>query len=239
MIEKMIRNSRTTEVAATSTRIVEAYNNSGLTTDAYLPNMFNTLGDLTNNLTAAIKRTKAESELETKDEGRDQPTRALFFLVKAHTAHPDAEIRAAALKLEKVIDKYGLKIISESYATESALVNSLLGDLAAPEMQAALALLPAGPELLAALQTAQTAFDAARVAYETERAREGTQANASEIKKEVLALINNKAVPYLRAMEAVNDATYGELARTVATIIADNNLVVKKRRQGEEEEPEE
>jgi hypothetical protein len=235
MIEKMIRTSRTTEVAATSTRIVEAYKSSGLTTDAYLPNMFNTLGDLTNALTAAIKRTKAESELETKDEGRDQPTRALFLLVKANTAHPDAEIRAAALKLEKVIDKYGLKIISESFATESALVNSLLGDFAAPEMQAAIALIPSCAEILASLQTAQTAFDTARVAYEAERAREGTQANASELKKEVLALINDKVVAYLRAMEAVNDATYGELARTVATIIADNNLVVKKRRT---EEPE-
>lgn len=234
MIEKINYQSRVTEVAATSTRLVEAYKSSGLTTDAYLPNMFNTLEDLTNNLTAAIRRTKAESELEAKDEARDQPVRGLFFLIKANTAHPDAEIRAAALKLEKVIDKYGLKIINENFATESALVNSLLGDFAAPELQAAIVLLPGCTEILAALQTAQTAFDTARVAYEAERAREGTQANASELKKEVLALINNKVVQYLRAMEAVNDAIYGEFARTLATIIADNNIVVKKRRKGEE-----
>ncbi|MGD9993343.1 MAG: DUF6261 family protein [Salinivirgaceae bacterium] len=239
MIEKMIRTSRTTEVAATSTRLVEAYKSSGLTTDAYLPNMFTTLGDLTNTLTAAIRRTKVESELETKDEARDQPVRAMNLLIKANTAHPDAEIRAAALKLGKVIDKYGLKIINESFATESALINSLLGDLAAPEMQAAIALLPGCAEILASLQTAQSEFDTARVAYEAERARESTQANASELKKEVLALINDKLVQYLRAMEALNDATYGEFARTVATIIADNNIVVKKRRKGEEEEPEE
>ncbi|MGD9994256.1 MAG: DUF6261 family protein [Salinivirgaceae bacterium] len=239
MIQKINYQSRTTEVAATSTRIVEAYKSSGLTTDAYLPNMFTTLESRTNALTAAIRRTKAESELETKDEGRDRPTRALIFLIKAYTAHPDAEIRAAALKLEKVIDKYGLKIISESFATESALVNSLLGDFAAPELQEAIALLPSCAEILASLQTAQTAFDTARVAYEAERAREGTQANASELKKEVLALINDKVVPYLRAMEAVNDATYGAFARTVATIIADNNIVVKKRSKGEEEVPEE
>jgi hypothetical protein len=238
MIEKMIHTSRTTEVAATSTRIVEAYKNSGLSTDAHLPNMFTTLETRTNALTLAIRRTKAESELEAKDEGRDQPVRGLFFLIKGHTTHPDAEIRTAAMKLEKVIDKYGLKIISESFATESALVNSLLGDLAAPEMQAALALLPGCVEILASLQTAQTAFDTARVAYETERARESTQANASELKKEVLAFINDKVVAYLRGMEAVDEPVYGEFARTVATIIANNNLVVKKRRKGEEE-PEE
>ena len=34
---------------------------------------------------------------------------------------------------------------------------------------------------------------------------------------------------YLRGMEAVDEAAYGEFARTVATIIADNNVVVKKR----------
>ena len=90
-------------------------------------------------------------------------------------------------------------------------------------------LLPGGAEILAALQTAQSEFDTARVAYETERAREGNEANATEIKKEVLTLINDKLVLYLRGMEAVDEAAYGEFARTVATIIADNNVVVKKR----------
>ncbi|MGE4290545.1 MAG: DUF6261 family protein [Salinivirgaceae bacterium] len=229
MIEKLNSKSRATEVAATGTRLIEAFKSSGLSTDAHLPGMFTTLETRINALTLAIRRTKTESELEAKDEGRDQPVRGLDFLIKAYTVHPDAAIRAAALKLEKVFDKYGLKMISESFATESALVNSLLGDLAAPEMQAALALLPGGAEMLAALQTAQSEFDTARVAYETERAREGTQANATELKKEVLAFINDKVVLYLRGMEAVSEATYGEFARTVATIIADNNVVIKKR----------
>jgi hypothetical protein len=39
---------------------------------------------------------------------------------------------------------------------------------------------------------------------------------------------------YLRAMEVVDVETYGAFARTIATIIAENNEVVKKRRKKEE-----
>ncbi|MCG6185901.1 hypothetical protein [Maribellus maritimus] len=49
-------------------------------------------------------------------------------------------------------------------------------------------------------------------------------------------MLNGKIVVYLRAMEIVDEATYGALARTIAEIIADNNETVKKR--GKKEEPE-
>jgi len=47
----------------------------------------------------------------------------------------------------------------------------------------------------------------------------------------VVNLINDKLVVYLRAMMQVNDATYGDIGRTVGEIIDANNEVVKKRRK--------
>ena len=53
--------------------------------------------------------------------------------------------------------------------------------------------------------------------------------SATQIKQQVVSLVNKQLVDYLRAMQQVDDDTYGDFARTVARIIADINLQVKKR----------
>ncbi len=67
--------------------------------------------------------------------------------------------------------------------------------------------------------------------YEEEKAKKGAQINATEIKKGIVNIINNKLVAYLRAMSMVDETTYGDLTRTFAQMIEDNNEVVKKRRK--------
>ena len=86
------------------------------------------------------------------------------------------------------------------------------------------------------LAIAQSEFEQARIAYETEKAKEGMLQNATEIKKNVVYLLNEKIVVHLQAMEQVNAETYGILAATVAQIIAENNEVVKKRQQKPDDE---
>ncbi len=224
-------NSRTTEVDAASIRIIGAYKNTGLNSDAHLVKIFSELEPKSAILTSAINRMKADSELEEKDDVRDDNVRALNFLTMGYLHHPNTAVKAAAEEVEKVFDNYGLKITDESYATESSLVNSLLADLAKSKLQAAIAALSGLTGLIAALQAAQTDFEQTRILYEEEKTKEGTLENATAIKKKVLAIINDKLVVYLRAMIQVNEPTYGDFARTVAQIIADNNEVVKKRRK--------
>jgi hypothetical protein len=237
MIKKLITKSRVTEVDAVSTRMAGAYKNSELSTDPHLSNMFNALVPLSANLSVAINRSKAESNLEEKDEKRDDNVRSLFYLIQGLLHHPDEAIKAAAKKVQKVFDKYGVGITGENFATESSLITSLLGDLAKPNLQYAIAQLSGCAEIIAALQASQDEFETARIAWEQEKAQEGTQTNATGIKKEVVDLINNKIVIYLHAMEIVDEPTYGAFARTVAEIIADNNEMVKKRRKKSEAGP--
>ncbi|WP_297100181.1 DUF6261 family protein [uncultured Draconibacterium sp.] len=229
MIEKLLGTSRVSEVDATSMRIIGAYKNTSLRSDVHLAAMFTALEPLSVSLSASINRIKAESNLEEKDEERDEPLRSLFYLVAGFLHHPDAAIRAAAEKVNAVIERYGMGITKESYAIESSLITSMLTDLSSPEMQEAIALLSGCAEIIAALQAAQTAFETARIAYEEEKAQESTEQTASEIKVEVLKLVNEKIVIYLRAMEVVDVETFGTFARTVAEIIVDNNEVVRKR----------
>ena len=162
---------------------------------------------------------------------RDDKVRAFFFMVMGYIHHPDPAVKAAALKVEKVLDQYGLSITGESYAVESSLVNSLLVDLAKQKLQDAIGALSGLAEIIAELQAAQDNFEQTRIAYEEEKAKEGTLENVTAIKKEVLVIINDKLVVYLRAMIQVDEATYGNFTRTVAEIIDDNNEVVKKRRK--------
>lgn len=229
MIERILTTSRITEVDAACMRIIGAYKNTTLRTDVHLVAMFSALEPLSVSLSASINRLTAESNLEEKDEERDEPLRSLFYLVAGFLHHPDAAIRAAAEKVNAVIERYGMGITKESYAVESSLVTSMLNDLAAADLQEAIALLSGCAEIIAALQLAQTAFEAARIAYEEEKAEDSTEHSASEIKVEVLKLVNEKIVVYLRAMEVVDVETFGAFARTVAEIISDNNLAVRKR----------
>jgi len=151
-------------------------------------------------------------------------------LVQGFSHHPTKTIKEAALLLLDLFDNYGLAMVGESYSTESSLVSSLLLDLAKPKFQQAIALLSGCAELIAELQVAQTDFEQARITYETEKAKEGMVENASLVKKEVVDILNNKIVVYLRAMEQVNPATFGVFTNICAQIIADNNEQVKKRK---------
>ena len=231
MIEKLMTNSRVTEVDAVLIRMIGAYKRTKLSSDAHMGKIFSALESESVLLTGAIRRLKDESVLEEKDEVRDDDVRAVNYLTLGFLHHPDPAVKAAAGEVEKVFDNYGLSITGESYATESSLVNSLLTDLAKPKLQDAIALLSGLAEIITALQAAQTDFEETRIAYEEEKAKEGTLENATTIKKAVVAIINDKLVVYLRAMIQVDEPTYGNFARTIAEIIADNNEVVKKRRK--------
>ena len=231
MIPKLINYSRTTEVSAVADRITDAYKGTGLSTDAYLSGLMTGLEADQVLLTEAIKRMKAESELEAQDELRDTEIRSLYYLVLGLQHHPDVAIKAAAQKVFTVTEHYGLSVVNESYASESALVGSMLADLAKPEFQDPVAALSGCAESIAKLQTAEDNFDVARIAFEQERAQESTLENASVIKKRVVNLVNQKLVVYLLAMMEVNPETYDLFTRTVAQVIADNNTAVKKRRK--------
>lgn len=228
MIPNLMSKSRVTEVSAATMRIDGAYKKTSLNSDPYLVSMFTALETQSARLNAAINRSKAESELEEKDEVRDTQVRNLYYLIMGLVHHPDPEIETAALQVEKIFDKYGLAITGESYATESALIVSMLDDLSKPKLQLAITLLSGCAEIVAELQATQDDFEEARIIYKSEKAEEGTNENATTFKKEVLQVLIGKVMVYLHAIELVDEPVYGAFTRTVAQIILDNNETVKR-----------
>jgi uncharacterized protein (DUF697 family) len=238
MINKLISKGRTTEVASVSEKLGVAFQNYDLTRDSYLSGTFTTLGDETNLLLEAIKRSKSESVMNVKNLTRADKTRALFYLVKGALYHPEPVVSTAAQEVDKVLEKYGLtEITSESYDIVSSLTNSMMGDLAAAELQASIAAISGCAGVITALQAAQEDFVQAYAAYQQDKAEEGELETASEIKKRVLGIINEQLVVYLRAMVKVDEPGYGGFAATVTQIIDDANENIKRRDKKEETEP--
>lgn len=229
MIENLRSVSRVTEVNAVSEQMLNLFSEENRTDDAFLTNQFALLKVKSSALTEAIRRTKAESELEELDEVCDDKTRAIHYLTLGFLHHPDDSVRTAAESVRNIFEKYGLEMISKSYAEQSTLTKSLLKDLEAEDIKKHIALLPGMPLLITQLKAGNEAFDRASAEYLSELVKEGQKENATQIKKEVIDIINNKLVVYLRAMIQVDEARYGELTRTIAESIDANNRMVKRR----------
>ncbi|MFW5755912.1 MAG: DUF6261 family protein [Tangfeifania sp.] len=231
MIEKLLTNSRVTEIDAATRRIISAFEKNGPGSDPHLAGIFSELKPLSASLNAAIRQSKAESNLDAYDVDRDDELRGLHYLILGYLHNPDPVISEAAKKVAKVFNKYGVGIATESYATQSSLVNSMLEDLTRPELQEPIAAMPGCAKRIASLQAAQTKFETARVDYETEKANDATRETATAIKKSVLKIINDKLVVFLRAMVQVDEATYSKFGRIVGEIIDENNETVRRRQK--------
>jgi len=235
-IPKLLTTSRNSEVNAVAGRISSAYHTSSLEGDAILNPIFAEIDPLNQELTAAVKRMKAESELEAKDELRDQAHHALYHFVFGSTFSLTATIKSAAEQLFTVLEHYGMGITNDNYDMETSELDSLLLDLASPKLAPSIAALEGCSALIASLQIAQDDFKAARLTYQEERAQEGQQLNATKLKRDLASLLNDKLIAVLNGLLISAAATYSDFAATVSEIIETNNETVKKRKK-EKPEP--
>lgn len=230
-MNKLFFNSRTTEVAAVASMLNLEFNKSDWNGDPHLTSIFSELKALSEMLTKSINGIKAESNLKEKDKIRDNKVKSVHFLVTGYLHYPDEAIKSAAKKVDELFQHYGINIIRKSYSVESSLIESLLKDFAGEEMQNSISLLPGLNQLIAELRDAETEFEKSKVIYEEEKAKQKNAKKSSEIKKEILDVINGKLIVYLRAMVQVDETKYKAIAGVVSQIIDDANAAVKKRQK--------
>jgi len=228
---KRIRvNIRVTELdtlVAVLIRLYKLYEE--LSNDVYLHGVMSEAEDFSVRMTTSIKSSKATSKLEALDNKRDEIIKLLFALIAGYQAIPVATKKAAAQKVAAVAAKYK-GITSESYASESSLIESFLKDMSAEDMASAIAELEGVAEYVASLRSAQDEFNAASdelTAENTTRAE-----SATSLKKPMLSLINDKFVPYLTAMAMSNSAVYGDFAAKAEAEITKMNDSIQRRARG-------
>ncbi|MDE6705419.1 MAG: hypothetical protein K2J81_05895 [Treponemataceae bacterium] len=230
-VAKVNGKVRTTELDALSDAMEREYKlacadgSTAVAKDAVLKGQFAQLADLSARNTTAIRQDAVVSTLDEADSARDVATRDLFTLAGGYTASPFAEVRAAAVGVCAVLDKYGRGMTGKNYADQTALTESLLEDLGAEKVAAQVKALSGVAELVAQLREAQDAFAAAHDGYI--KAKAGKGESASSLKKPIVSLINDNIVPYLNIVAAMDG--YADFVAAVAGNIKNTNDTVARR----------
>lgn len=234
-LNKLNSNSKITEVYTTGITIYQAYSEGDWTGETYMIEIFAKLLEANQKLKTAIDKGKVESDLKEKDTERDQSIKALFYLVQGASYHSSTTVQEATGTILPIINKYGLDVTRGSYAIETARIDSLLEDVNSEEVQASVTEISGCSDAISTLQTKQNQFKTAYYEWEQAKAKQLSETNASDVKTEVLHIINNEIVVYLRAMIQVNEEKYAQIHNTILQIINDRNLEVKNRSKKEEE----
>ena len=228
-MNKIHANTRNSDMAEVGKRISTAYTETGPQDDVGLKGLFAEINPKIKQLTIATEQMKTESNLAEKDDQRDDDFKALYYLVQGATYNPDATISKAAQKIFKYIDQYGLQTIIESYDTQSNLTESLLIDLNLDELKEPIAQVAGCAKQIAILKASNEAFRASRSTYQEELSKDKDKISATAVKRELLSLINDKLITYLKGMMIINAESYENLVNRLSEIIDQNNEVVKKR----------
>lgn len=227
-MKKINSKIRVSELADASLRMIDLYKKeSALSKDAILKPLFAEIETQNTALSVAMKKEIAVSNLEKADELRDESIRNLYDILKGYKAMRSVEVKTAAEALLLIFDKYGVAITRESYASESALIESMLRDFSVAEAVENIEKLTEVKETLAEIRDRQTAFHNERLAYEKSLSDKGSTASATALKKPFLDLINVRLVSFLTSVEQVD--LYKNFASVIAQVIKDANEAVERR----------
>lgn len=236
-MNKLNTSVKVTELGDTALRLVKAFKAVvAVQNDAFLTKTFAEIEKQATVMTSAVKSDQVLSKLEEADAQRDQAIRVLDKLLKGYENIPLENLKTHAKKLAEIFKKYGVKITGENYASQSTLINSLLGDFSATELKPSIEALAGVKEALAEIQTKQNAFAALRSDYEKAQVSQKEKSSATSLRKPLLELINKKAVPYLVAMSIAQPELFKNLTAEASEIITSTNEAIKARSKKEKKE---
>ena len=236
-MNKLNTSVKVTELGDTALRLVKAFKAVvAVQNDAFLTKTFAEIEKQATAMTSAVKSNQALSKLEEADVQRVQAIRVLDKLLKGYENIPLENLKTHAKKLAEIFKKYGVKITGENYASQSTLINSLLGDFSATELKPSIEALAGVKEALAEIQTKQDAFAALRSDYEKAQVSQKEKSSATSLRKPLLELINKKAVPYLVAMSIAQPELFKNLTAEASEIITSTNEAIKARSKKEKKE---
>lgn len=229
-MNKINTSARVTELGDTALRLVELFKAiPSLQGDVFLTNTFSELERKAQAMTTAVKSDQVLSQLEEADAQRDNAIRILDKLLKGYENIPVEQLRNYAQKLVKIFRKYGVKITSENYASQSNLIVSMLEEFSAGDLNEAIDGLAGMREAIAELQTKQQAFAQLRATYEAELAIQKEKQSATSLRRPLIELVNKKLVPYLVAMKIAQPELFKEFVNKASEIVNSTNEAIKAR----------
>lgn len=234
-MKKIHASIRVTELQTVSKTIISYYKNDAkLAEDAFLTQAFESLETLQAQMTDSIHNDKIESNLAELDSARDKLLSNLGTALEGYSVLPLPELAENAQKALAVFANYGKKIAAESFASESALLDGLLLDIQKEEIKACTKALAGVDLLIEQLQAAQNDFSQSYAEYTASSASKAV--SATELRKQMLSVLNTSILPYLDAMYIAQKAVFGNFAQNVEAEIEKINSIIKARKAKAEKE---
>lgn len=229
-MKKIITSVRAAELADTAIRLSELFKKtSSVQTNAFLTKIFTEVEQQAMMLTTSVRKDLAVSKLEEADKARSYSVRVLDKLLKGYETIPVENLKIHAQKLIEIFKKYGVKITRENYTAETTFIASMLEDFSAENVKESVEALSGVKEALSDIKEKQHQFIMFRDTYDNDLALQKKKLSATDLKKPLLELINQKIVPYLVAMEIAEPELYGEFIAKASQVVNSTNEAVKAR----------
>jgi len=209
--------------------IIDINKKNVIAEDVFFTTTIELLSAKTDELFGKMKAGWMESELQEKDEARDLDMRAIFYEVEAKCVRRESEDQAKAMKIQLILDRYGLKIASASYTNESADLRALIKDLKAPELMEARKAVPDLDALISNLEGSQAAFDESAGKHLKDLSERENSKSATVVAKELRDIINGDLCTYMGVMAKVDPDKYKGFADLMTILIEENNKKVRDR----------
>lgn len=234
---RLLQGLRVAEVAGLAHTVCSLHESCSpeLNADAYLHNVMADLQKLSDRILNAIRNHRLITSLENHDTHRMRCVSALVNLKKGYDKLPDASVQSHWTVLKPVFENYLPAIQAGNYQSKTALITSLLRRLGEGDMAPHMGGLVDLKTAVNQLQEAQSAFDKMLVEYQHQLLKDQTE-SATDLKEEIVELINQKLVVHLEAKCNEDTATYGAFAKLVDAQIRAENAKLR-RRKGRKETP--
>lgn len=233
-IPKILINARISEMNGVMQQIINEYIKDDYSADDYFTGLLTKLTENNNVLSEAIKRDTVVSELAELDGNTDDIYTSLHGLVKGFTYQPTANIAQAGDKVFTLIEKYGLQVKTKSYREKYPLLASLIQDSEMKEYQTAIGKITGCSMRFQQLKEAVEVFNTKQNAYLLKRDDLKNIPSATEVKKQLISIVNKELSTYLNAMYIAKPDVYSTLAKFVANRINECNAAVRNRRNAEQ-----
>lgn len=234
---RLLQGLKVAEVAGLAHTVCGIYESRSteLSADVYLRNVMTDLRGLSDRILDALRNNRLISSLETFDAHRMRCVSALVNLKKGYDKLPNEYIQSHWTALKPVFETYLSAIQAGNYQSKTALIQSLLLRLSAGDLTVHLDELDTMKTAVDQLRDAESSFETKLLEYQ-QRILEDKTESATDLKEEIVELINQKLVVHLEAKCNEDAATYGPFAKLVDAQIRAENAKLR-RRKGRKETP--
>ena len=230
--ETVLFNVKNYELLALSQELCNLFESmDDVLQDESLRNFFAELSALGEKMQGTLSKDKFVSNLSEADQKRDEEWRRTRKVVQGFAANALPAIAQHGAALLSIVERAGAQIAYKNTLEESGELRALKTQFEQPEMQEHISALPGMQETLDALFSAEDAFFQESLEATKKRTEQKQQMTATELKKQQIALLNTKILPYLRVMSDVKPDVFAVFSRVVQKSVSKANISASQRRK--------